>query len=160
MPRMMLGMFAGAIAAAAVGQQKAEPAGLRPIARAQFLASMDGEFRRMDADKNGQVSRAELEQTQQQQAVATAEARNRAQFIQLDTNRNGQLSQAEFAKLVSPPPIANAQPLLARMDGNRDGQVSLVEYRAATLANFDRLDTDKDGTVTPTEMKAGGIAPR
>jgi hypothetical protein len=58
------------------------------------------------------------------------------------------------------PPLANGQAVLARMDGNRDGQVSLVEYRAATLANFDRLDTDRDGTVTPTEMKAGGVAPR
>jgi hypothetical protein len=28
----------------------------------------------------------------------------------------------------------------------------------ATLANFDRLDTDKDGIVTPAEMKAAGIA--
>jgi hypothetical protein len=28
------------------------------------------------------------------------------------------------------------------------------------LANFDRIDTDKDGIVTPVEMKAGGITPR
>ena len=36
------------------------------------------------------------------------------------------------------------------MDGNRDQQVSLVEHRTATLANFDRLDTDRNGVVTPT----------
>ena len=47
--------------------------------------------------------------------------------------------------------------MLARMDGNRDSQVNLIEYRTATLANFDRLDTDKNGIVTPAEMKAGGI---
>lgn len=121
---------------------------------------MDGEFRKMDADSNGQVTKVELEQFQQQQAVAAAEARNRAQFVDLDTNKNGQLSPAEFAKLVTSPPVANGQSVLPRMDGNRDNQISLVEYRAATLANFDRLDTDKDGTVTPTEMKAGGVAPR
>jgi len=159
-PRMMLAMIAGAIAGSAFGQQKTAPAGPKPIARAQFLASMDGEFRKMDADKDGQVAKFELEQFQQQQAVAAAEARNRTQFVQLDTNKNGQLSPAEFAKLVTAPPTINAQPLLSRMDGNRDGQVSLVEYRAATLANFDRLDTDKDGTVTPPEMKAGGVTPR
>ena len=50
--------------------------------------------------------------------------------------------------------------MLSRMDSNRDGQVSLVEHRSATLANFDRLDTDKDGNVTAAEMKAGGITPR
>ena len=33
------------------------------------------------------------------------------------------------------------------MDGNRDSQISLAEHRTATLANFDRLDTDKDGVV-------------
>ena len=48
------------------------------------------------------------------------------------------------------------RPMLAREDSNRDSQVSLVEHRAATLANFDRLDTDKDGMVTAAEMKAGG----
>jgi hypothetical protein len=35
-----------------------------------------------------------------------------------------------------------------------------VEHRAATVANFDRLDADKDGIVTAAEMKAGGILPR
>ena len=161
MARTLLGLFAAALAATtATGQQKAEPAGPKPIARAQFLASMDSEFRKMDADKNGQLSKAEVEQFQQGQALANAEARNKAQFAELDTNKNGQLSPAEFAKLVTAPSIASAQPQVSRMDGNRDGQVSLVEYRTSTLANFDRLDTDKDGTVTPAEMKAGGISPR
>jgi hypothetical protein len=47
--------------------------------------------------------------------------------------------------------------MLGREDGNRDGRISMIEHRTATLANFDRLDTDKDGIVTPAEMKAGGI---
>jgi Ca2+-binding EF-hand superfamily protein len=150
-------MIAGS---SAIGQQKAEVAGPKPIARAQFIVSMDGEFRKVDADKNGQLTAAEIEQFQKAQAVAGAQARNRTQFAELDTDKNGQLSPAEFAKLVAPPTAANAQPVLARMDGNRDSQVSLTEYRAATLANFDRLDTDKNGTVSPAEMKAGGISPR
>lgn len=161
MQRMSLALIAGSIAATAgFGQPKAEQAGPKPIARAQFLASMDGEFRKMDADKNGQLTKTEIEQFQKQQALADAEARNKALFKQLDANKNGSLSPAEFAKLVAPPQTANAQPLLARMDGNRDSQISLVEYRATTLANFDRLDSDKDGVVTSAEMKAGGITLR
>lgn len=62
--------------------------------------------------------------------------------------------------MVYPVPAANAQPMLSRMDGNRDNQVSLVEHRTATQANFDRLDTDKDGNVTAAEMQAGGVKPR
>jgi hypothetical protein len=79
-------------------------------------------------------------------------------FAQLDADKNGLLSR-RFAKIATPAPAANGQPIIARMDGNRDSQVSLVEHRAATVANFDRLDADKDGIVTAAEMKAGGITP-
>ena len=46
---------------------------------------------------------------------------------------------------------------MAKMDLSKDGQISLIEHRTATLANFDRMDTDKDGVVTPAEMKAAGL---
>ena len=132
----------------------------KPLARAQFIAEMDAEFRKTDADKNGQLTRTEIEQYQKLQAVAQGEARNQAAFAQLDTDKNGQLSKAEFAKIATPAAAADARPMLSRMDGNRDAQISLVEHRVATLANFDRLDADKDGVVTPAEMKAGGITPK
>lgn len=148
-------------AAPAFGQPKpAAAAANQPLARTQFIADMDAEYRKMDADKNGQLTRIEIEQYQKLQAVAQASARNRAWFSQLDADKNGQLTLAEFAKMVTPPAAANAQPMIARMDGNRDQQISLIEHRTATLANFDRLDADKDGNVTPAEMKAGGITPR
>jgi Ca2+-binding EF-hand superfamily protein len=140
------------------GTPAATPAA--PLPRAKFITDMDGEFRKMDLDKNGQANRTEIEQYQKAQATAQARARNKALFAQLDKDKNGQLSQAEFAGIATPAPVANAQPVLARMDGNRDSQISLVEYRTATLANFDRVDTDRDGVVTAAEMKAGGVAPR
>jgi hypothetical protein len=132
----------------------------QPIPRAQFLAQMDSQFRAIDADKNGQLTRTEIEQHLQQSALAEAKARNRAQFNELDVNKNGQLSSAEFAKLTPPAAAGNAGPMLAREDINHDSQISLIEHRSATLGNFDRVDTDKDGVVTPAEMKAGGVAPR
>jgi len=144
-------------AAVAPSTAPAQAAASQPIARAQFISEMDTQFRQMDADKNGQLTRTEIEQYQKLSAVAEAKARNHALFAQLDTNKNGQLSPAEFAKVSAAIPVANAQPMLAREDSNRDDQVSLIEHRTATLANFDRLDTDKDGVVTAAEMKAGGI---
>lgn len=152
--------FGAALPAQTPGTATAGAAGPQPLSRATFLAEMDSQFRKMDADKNGQLTRTEIEQFQKLAAVADAEARNRQQFIQLDVDRNGQLSIAEFRKLVTPPPIANAGPMLGREDQNRDQQISLVEHRTATLANFDRIDADKDGIVTPAEMRAGGIPPR
>ncbi len=130
------------------------------LPRARFITDMDSEFRKMDADKDSQLSRTEIEQYQKLTALAEARIRNQALFKQLDTDKNGQLSPSEFALVTAAAPAPNAQPMLARMDSNRDSQVSLVEHRTATLANFDRLDADKDGIVTPAEMKAGGITPR
>jgi Ca2+-binding EF-hand superfamily protein len=126
------------------------------MARAQFIAEMDSQFHTIDTDKSGQLTRPEIEQFDKLSADARAKARNRALFAQLDTNKNGQLSPTEFAAL-TPPSVANPQPMLTREDLNRDGQISLVEHRSAALANFDRLDTDKNGVVSLTEMKAAGI---
>lgn len=155
-----IGITSAAMAQAQAQAQRAAPAGPQPLPRGKFIADMDAEFRKMDADKNGQLTATEIEQFQRIQALAQAQARNRQAFAQLDTDRNGQISRAEFAKMAVPARIPGAQAVLGRMDGNRDRQVSLVEHRAATLVNFDRLDTDKDGIVTPAEMKAGGIAQR
>jgi Ca2+-binding EF-hand superfamily protein len=137
--------------------QAAQQAGPQPIPRASFIGEMDSQFRKMDADKNGQLTRIEIEQFQKLRAVAEAEDRNRALFAELDTDKNKQLSPAEFARLVTAPPPANATPMLQQEDANKDNQISLIEHRTATLANFDRIDADKDGVVTPAEMRAGGI---
>jgi len=157
---LALGALLAAAPAIAISLAGVVHAQAVPIPRATFIADMDTQFRKMDADKNGQLTRTEIELFQKLTAVAEAQARNRALFAQLDADRNGQISPAEFAKVAAPPPVANGQPMIARMDSNRDRQVNLIEHRTATLANFDRLDTDKDGVVTPAEMKAGGIAPR
>ena len=131
-------------------------AGSRPIARAVFLANMDSEFGKMDADKNGQVTKDEIESFERAVSVVKAQAKNRQLFNRLDANHDGQLSAAEFSQLASPA-SPNAAPILSHMDLNRDQSITLVEYRTATLSNFDRMDADKNGIVTPAEMKAAGI---
>ena len=127
------------------------------VARAVYIKTMDQEFGKMDADKNGQVTRAEAEAFQRSDAVARSAARVRGIFTQLDSDRNGQLSFAEFAKTQSGTPPVNAQPFFTGFDSNKDGRVSLVEHRAGKLTYFDRIDTDKDGVVTVAEMKAAGV---
>lgn len=149
-----------ALAQARKKTQAQQPAGPQPILRAAFLAQMDAQFGKVDADKNGHLTRSEIEQFEKQKALAEALARNEAWFDQLDVNRNGQLSAKEFAKLITEPAAVSAQPMLSREDVNKDGQISQLEHRTVTLANFDRVDTDKDGVVSVAEMKAGGVAPR
>jgi len=118
---------------------------------------MDAEFRGMDADKNGIITRKEIEDLQRVASVLAARQRNAELFQALDMDRNGQLTSAEFAALPMNVAQPNAAPVLAQVDGNRDGQATLIEYRAGKLVNFDRIDTDKDGVATVAEMKAAGV---
>ena len=127
-----------------------------PLPRAQFIVEMDGQFRMIDADKDGQLTRIEIEQFQKASIVAAAQARNRALFAELDTDKSGQISPAEFLRVPMNSPNANPAQIL-NFDTSRDGKVSLIEHRTATLANFDRLDTDKDGNVSTAEGRAGGV---
>jgi len=64
------------------------------------------------------------------------------------------LSPGEFAGLLRNLPVPDVSAQMQRFDTNRDQVITLVEYRTATLANFDRLDADKDGIVTERELAA------
>jgi Ca2+-binding EF-hand superfamily protein len=129
-----------------------------PIPRTAFLSTMDAEFARMDSNKDGIATRAEIEAYERAGAEADLKRRAAEAFARLDSDHDGQLSLAEFMKVDASIPLkVDAGPLLAQSDLNRDGKITLVEHRTAKLANFDRMDTDKDGVVTPAEMKAAGL---
>ena len=130
----------------------------QPIPRTTFIATMDAQFKLLDANHDGIVTRAELEASEQRAAAALAAQRAAAAFAQLDSDHNGQLSLAEFTRLATAtPPQVDVSAMMNRLDLNRDQKITLIENRTATLANFDKLDTDKDGVVSAAEMKAGGI---
>ena len=155
--RACLSMFFLLTAAPLVAQATAAQAS-QPLARASLSITMDSAFREIDTNKDGQLTRIEIDKFQQAAALAEVQARSRAFFAQLDTDGNGQLSPAEFAKvpLIAPPAAA---PSLLKFDTSKDGKVSLLEHRTATLANFDRLDTDKDGFVSEAEKINGRVKP-
>ena len=159
-------LLAGQAGAQAGGARPAAPAPASApnpsadnIVRSDFIAMMDAEFRNRDADNNGVITPNELQQAERNKIFAVAAMENANIFAQLDADRNGMLSSREFAALVSVPPAPDVTQELERLDRDRNRSITIVEHRAATLANFDRLDTDQDGIVTPAEMKAGNIAP-
>jgi hypothetical protein len=43
---------------------------------------------------------------------------------------------------------------MKQLDRNSDGKITQDEYRALPLANFDRIDTNKDGTINEAERNA------
>lgn len=152
-------MMAASLSTAAVGQQRSAAGAPQPqpIARADFILTMDAEFKKMDADKNGVLTRKEIEDFQRATSLVAAQQRNVALFQALDKDKNGQLSSVEFGSLPMNVVQPNAAQELSQVDGNRDGRATLIEYRAGKLVNFDRMDTDKDGVVSPAEMRAAGL---
>ena len=141
-----------ALALAVSAPAFAQAGAVTTMPRAKFVSNSEADFARIDANKDGQMSRAEIETFQRTTATAMFTARNKAMFAQLDSDKNGQLSSAEFAKLM-PEPKVDASNML-RIDTSKDGQISLAEHRAATLDVFTKIDTNKDGTVTAAEAQA------
>ncbi len=114
---------------------------------------MDAEYRKIDGNKDGVVTRLEVEAQQQRLATATATQRARQAFARMDADRNGQLSADEFVRANVARVKADATGVMNRLDANRDQKITLVEYRTLTLGNFDRLDSDKDGVISSAERR-------
>ena len=130
-----------------------------PISRTSFIATMDGEYKKLDANNDGVVTKIELEASKQRAQAAALAQQARQLFVRFDTDKNGQLSLNEFIFATSGGPQGrpNVTPMMTRLDTNRDQKVTLIEYRTMTLANFDKLDTDKDGVASIAEQRAAGI---
>ena len=150
-------LAAALLGIAASGATFAQSGASGNVPRSDYIATMDIEFRKMDADKNGQVTRTEVEANERGVALGQARARALAKFAELDVDRNGQISPVEFNKLISGTPVVDGRPLIGKLDTNKDGQISLIEHRAGKLSYFDQIDSDKDGIVSVAEMKAAGV---
>ena len=142
------------MASAASAQDGAVPS----VNRGDFVASMNAEFARLDANGDGRVTAAEVDASQRQAAQAEALRQNRMVFDRLDADGNGTLTPEEFGQLANPAAIPiDATPMMTQLDLDGDGAITLVEHRTATQANFDRIDGDRDGVITPAEMRVAGI---
>ena len=123
------GLIAGIAATAAVAQV---PPGTAPgqrggHTRAEVAQRVQAMFDRLDGDRDGAISRAELERVGGQRGQSTARGRGMGGM---------------------------AGRLFGLADGNGDGRVTRAEATGAALRHFDAADRNRDGVLTPAERQA------
>lgn len=164
--KLMIGAAAVAAAvglAPAIAQVAPAP---KAHGRAEVQAKVAGHFARLDSNRDGFVTKAEIASARQERREGRAERRaaNRDRaFDRLDSNNDGAISREEFASARG---AGRAMRMHRRMamaglhgrmfdmaDGDRDGRVSLQEATSAALRHFDRADANRDGQVTREERR-------
>lgn len=153
-----LAIFAPAVAMAAQsGSAPSGSAAAQPVTRAGLSGQLDSSFNNLDTNKDKSLDKSEIATAQSrnvEQAKAEIAKRVEAEFARLDGNKDGQLSMAEFKGAASTPRVPPVEELVKQLDRNGDGKVTQEEYRALPLANFDRIDTNKDGSISAQEQSA------
>ena len=147
----------GLVMVPALAQDRGGKAG--PVTRADVEARVKDRFAKIDANRDGSVTPAEMRTHAQGKKAERRDKR----FDALDANNDGAVSKSEFDAA----PVANegkrkrgmrmmraARGMWKAADVNGDGQISLTEALARPLERFDRADTNRDGVMTPDERKA------
>lgn len=101
---------------------------------------------RMDADGDGTVTADEHAQAAQ------------SRFARMDSDGDGTVTTQEMEARRPPMMGGDANMPSARnksFDANNDGAISAEEHANASHAMFEKLDTDKNGQLSSTEMPAG-----
>ena len=111
-------------------------------------------FHEIDTEKKGEVTRADF-----------LKYRMRT-FNELDTNKDGKLTVEEFLKVAEPPfshdapgmpsledRRARARAEFQNLDTNRDGFVERPEAEALVHAEFNQYDMDRDNKLTEPELR-------
>ncbi len=170
--RLWLAGGAGIIAMAGVALAQ-PPMGARPdrgadMTRQQVIERIDARFESLDANRDGRFTPEE--------SRAANEAR-RAQrvdrmFERLDANRDGSITRAEMAEarpmrrgrmgagMRGPRRGGGGGEGMAARRFGEQGFITRDQMRERALARFDRIDADRNGTVTAAERQAAREARR
>lgn len=157
-------LIASVVGLAAASSASAQSPETVPTTRAEVIQLLDARFATIDVNKDGGLAPVELQAIEAQVIAARkaelASAVQRA-FAKIDTNKDGRLSLEEYgaaAPKIDSTPAEAAAELVKLLDADKNGKVSGDEFKRRTLAGFDKLDANKDGTVTPAERSKAEAA--
>ena len=146
--------LASAVPAAA---QEADEGAAAAASRVELVRILDRNFKRVDGNGDGSLSKAEMEAA----AALLAGKRVEARFKALDTNKDSVLSLSEFQALTASARAGSGTAAaLQRLDTNGDGNVSADEFQSPLVTQFDRLDSDRNGTLSAAERAKAPPPPR
>ena len=106
-------------------------------------------FDRLDANKDGAVSRDEFAKGHQQRIEQRIEIRERRKEAGKDGKRH-----EKHAMMMHHGGMMGGR-MIVMADSDHDGRITLVEAEAMALQHFDQMDSNHDGQVTPEERRAG-----
>ena len=169
-----LTILAGTALLAATGVAIAQPAdGPRPdpnadVTRQQVIERTDQRFSRLDLDSDGRATAEEARQAHEQRRAERAGR----MFERLDANSDGSISRAEFDQARAERVERRAERRPGRgMHGaghgmhatrafGEQGFITREQMRERALARFDRVDANRDGTLTAEERRQARQARR
>jgi Ca2+-binding EF-hand superfamily protein len=96
-------------------------------------------FDRLDANKDGAISRDEFAKGRQIRIEKRIEKRAEGRDKMRMHHRGGMMGAR----------------MIVMADSNRDGRITLGEAETMALQHFDKMDANRDGRVTPEERRAG-----
>lgn len=116
------------------------------ITRTEATAALTQHFAMADTDKNGTITQAERE------VMRTRMMQQR--FDKMDTDHSGQLSPQELMAAREAKRDGMGGKMHGKMGHGMKADMTREQFLARPMAMFDRIDTNKDGQITPGEREA------
>ena len=112
---------------AAVSAQPAQggPANMRPTSQADAIARADQRFQRLDSNRDGRLTRTELQAGKQRAGAKAGQQRSGGPDVHKRGKKGG--------------------PQIERLDTNRDGVITRAEFRSHALERFANRDSKRGG---------------